>query len=88
MTPFPRNDAFLPPLDGFDQRFQGVERTQHQRFEPLDPRTPTLRRRVNRGEHDAVPAEFRRWVWAGGRKLKGVIRRRVAEAGLYGGSRS
>ena len=27
----------------------------------------TLRRKVNRGEHDAVPAEFGRWVWAGGR---------------------
>ena len=26
----------------------------------------TLRRKVNRAEHDAVPGEFRRWVWAGG----------------------
>ena len=43
----------------------------------------TLRRKVNREEHDAVPAEFRRWVWAGGRKLKGLVRRREAEAGLY-----
>ena len=43
----------------------------------------TLRRKVNRGEHDAVPVEFRRWVWAGGRKLKGLIRRREAEAELY-----
>ena len=34
---------------------------------------------------DAVPAEFRRWVWAGGRKLKGLIRRWEAEAPLYGG---
>ena len=45
----------------------------------------TLRRKVNRGEHDAVPAEFGRWVWAGGRKLKGLMRRREAEAGLYAG---
>ncbi len=45
----------------------------------------TLRRKVNREEHDAVPAEFRRWVWAGGRKLKGLIRRREAEAALYAG---
>ncbi len=30
-------------------------------------------------------AEFRRWVWAGGRKLKGLIRRREAEAGFYAG---
>ena len=43
----------------------------------------TLRRKVNRGEHDAVPAEFRRWVWAGGRKLAGLIRRREAEVELY-----
>ena len=46
----------------------------------------TLRRKVNRQEHGAVPAELRRWVWAGGRKLKGLIRRREAEAGLYAGS--
>ena len=43
----------------------------------------TLRRKVNRGEHDAVPHEFRRWVWAGGRKLKGLVRRREAEAEFY-----
>ena len=43
----------------------------------------TLRRKVNREEHDAVPVEFRRWVWAGGRNLKGLIRRREAEAELY-----
>ena len=43
----------------------------------------TLRRKVNREEHDAVPAEFRRWVWAGGRKLAGLVRRRRAEAICY-----
>ena len=43
----------------------------------------TLRRKVNREEHGAVPGEFRRWVWAGGRKLKGLVRRREAEAELY-----
>jgi len=45
----------------------------------------TLRRRVNREEHEAAPAEFRRWVWAGGRRLKGLMRRREAEAQLYVG---
>ena len=77
MTPF------LPPLDGFDKRFQRVERAQHQRPEPLDLRAPTLRPKVNREEHAAVPAEFRCWVWAGGRKLKGLVRRREAEVALY-----
>ena len=47
----------------------------------------TLRRKVNREEHHNVPTEFRRWVWAGGRKLKGLIRRREAEAGLYAAGR-
>ena len=45
----------------------------------------TLRRKVNRREHEAVPAEFRRWVWAGGRKLKGLMQRRAAEAALFNG---
>jgi lysozyme len=45
----------------------------------------TLRRKVNREEHESVPAEFRRWVWAGGRKLKGLMRRREVEARLYAG---
>lgn len=43
----------------------------------------TLRRKVNREEHDGVPQEFRKWVWAGGRKLKGLINRRNSEARLY-----
>jgi GH24 family phage-related lysozyme (muramidase) len=43
----------------------------------------TLRRKVNRGDHTNVPPEFRKWVWAGGRKLEGLVRRREAEAALY-----
>ena len=43
----------------------------------------TLRRKVNREEHALVPAEFMRWVWAGGRKLKGLVRRREAEVNAY-----
>jgi len=43
----------------------------------------TLRRKINREEHTDVPPEFLRWVWAGGRKLKGLMRRRKAEATLY-----
>jgi lysozyme len=44
----------------------------------------TLRRKVNRGDHAAVPAEFRKWVWAGGRRLEGLVRRRETEALWYG----
>ena len=43
----------------------------------------TLRRKVNREEHADVPTEFMKWVWAGGRKLKGLVKRRQAETLLY-----
>ncbi len=43
----------------------------------------TLRSKVNRQEHEQVPAEFLRWIYAGGRKIPGLIRRRAAEAELY-----
>lgn len=43
----------------------------------------TLRQKVNREEHDDVPDEFRKWIYAGGRKLKGLIKRRETEAILY-----
>jgi GH24 family phage-related lysozyme (muramidase) len=43
----------------------------------------TLRRKVNREEHALVPAEFMKWIWAGDRKLKGLVRRREAEASAY-----
>ncbi len=43
----------------------------------------TLRRKINREEHAEVPEQFMRWVWAGRRKLKGLVRRRHAEKLLY-----
>lgn len=42
-----------------------------------------LRRKVNRGEHAAVEAEFLKWIWAGGKRSPGLVRRRMAEAALY-----
>ena len=33
----------------------------------------TLCRKINREEHGEVPEQFMRWVWAGGRKLKGLV---------------
>lgn len=43
----------------------------------------TLRRKVNRQAHTEVPAQLMRWVWAGGRKLRGLRNRRSAESILY-----
>ncbi len=45
----------------------------------------TLRRKVNREEHEEVPRELMRWIFAGGRKLNGLIRRRQAEGLMYQG---
>lgn len=45
-------------------------------------RGSTLRRRVNEGNWDDVPRQLRRWVYSGGKKLKGLVIRREAEAVL------
>lgn len=42
----------------------------------------TLRRRVNAGQWDDVPAQLLRWTRAGGVVLRGLVRRRHAEAAL------
>lgn len=46
-------------------------------------RASTLRRRVNEGAHQEAAREFGRWVFAGGRRLRGLVRRRRAEAEMY-----
>lgn len=43
----------------------------------------TLRRKANRGEHESIPAELMKWVWASGKRLPGLVRRRKAEALAY-----
>ena len=43
----------------------------------------TLRRKVNREDHEDVPAELLKWNRAGGKISRGLIRRRQAEAELY-----
>jgi lysozyme len=48
-------------------------------------RGSTMRALVNRGEFDAVPEQLQRWVFAGGRKLPGLVLRREAEARLWSG---
>ena len=46
----------------------------------------TLRRKLNRQEYRLAAKEFSRWVWAGGKKIKGLIYRRNAEATLFSSS--
>lgn len=47
----------------------------------------TLRRVVNAGAWDQVPAQLRRWVYGGGRRLRGLELRRDAEIALLTGWR-
>lgn len=42
-----------------------------------------LRQRLNRGDYAGAADEFSRWVFGGGRKLPGLIRRRADERTLF-----
>jgi len=42
----------------------------------------TLRRRVNAEQWDEASQELMKWVWGGGRKLPGLVRRRMAEQAI------
>lgn len=43
----------------------------------------TMRRCILRGDHAAAADELRRWVWAGGQRVYGLMRRREAERTTY-----
>ena len=45
-------------------------------------RASTLRRKINAEEWNSACDELGKWVWGGGRKLPGLVRRRAAEATL------
>lgn len=42
----------------------------------------TLRKRVEAEDWEGAAAEMMKWVWGGGRKLPGLIRRRTVDANL------
>jgi lysozyme len=46
----------------------------------------TLLKKHKAGDHAGAAAEFARWVNGGRRRLAGLVKRRAAEAALYGGS--
>jgi lysozyme len=45
----------------------------------------TLLKKLNAGDYDGAAAEFKRWNKAGGKVLRGLTRRREAEAALFMG---
>jgi lysozyme len=52
---------------------------------PTNLRNSTLLTVLNQERYDDVPREIKRWNKAGGEVLKGLIRRREAEALLFEG---
>ena len=46
-------------------------------------KSSTLLKKHNRGDYKGASKEFKKWVKAGGKKLKGLERRRKAEKELY-----
>ena len=42
----------------------------------------TLRRKINAGEFQEASKEIKKWVWGGGRKLPGLVARRLEESKL------
>ena len=43
----------------------------------------TLRKKLNQGDYKGAAEEFDKWVFAGGKKLNGLIARRAAEKELF-----
>lgn len=43
----------------------------------------TLRQKINYGLYDEIEQEFLKWVYAGGRKLVGLVKRRRVESDLF-----
>jgi lysozyme len=76
------------------RRLFPIELEQHQ-FDPLLSFTynlgagalqaSTLRKKILRYDMDGAAREFDRWVFAGGRKLAGLVRRRAAEREMFEG---
>jgi len=46
----------------------------------------TLLDQLNRGDYDSAAEQFGRWVFAGGKTLAGLVRRRAAERALFEGA--
>lgn len=52
---------------------------------PTNLRSSTLLKKLNDGLYGEVPEQLKRWVFSGGVKLRGLERRRLAEAALWRG---
>ena len=48
-------------------------------------KSSTLLKVLNQGKYDEVPAQFMRWVFSGGRKVRGLVNRREHEVKMWNG---
>lgn len=46
-------------------------------------RRSTLLKKLNKGEYEEVPAQLRRWKYAGGKVIQGLVNRREAEVEMW-----
>ena len=47
-------------------------------------RTSTLLKKLNKGQHNAVPSELMKWTKSKGKQMAGLVNRRSQEAALWG----
>lgn len=50
---------------------------------PGNLKSSTLLKKLNAGDYDGAASEFGKWTLAGGRRLRGLVRRRKAERDLF-----
>lgn len=84
----------LEQYEGYVKRLVKVPLNQHQfdalvsfvfNVGPGNFQKSTLLKLLNRKQYDAVPAQLIRWTRANGKVLKGLVKRRQAEAALWSG---
>ena len=87
-------DKELKEYEGYINDLVNVQLNQNQfdalvawiyNLGPTNFRTSTLRKKLTPETMDEVPREIRRWNKANGEVLKGLVRRREAEALLFQG---
>lgn len=86
----------LEEFEGYVDEYVKVPLTQYQfdalvswtfNLGPTKLRRSTLLQKLNKRLYNEVPAEIKRWNKAGGKILRGLVRRRKAEALMFQGRR-
>lgn len=78
----PRVLRLCPALAAWPPEAQGAILDFTFNLGPGNLAASTLRRRINADDAPGARAELSRWVYATGRRLPGLVRRRAAEAAL------